>query len=134
MMDRGRRRRAYAKFPIPLASVQGSPAQLSRGAFESAIRERHSYLSFQRPEKISDAIRLFSDVKLWDAVANGLSLDTGKLKAELNLAVDRRNKIAHEADLDPTYPGQRWPISGPDAHGVVELVDKVGQQIAAIVK
>lgn len=124
---------AYAKFQIPLSSVHGLSAQLSRGAFESAIRERHSYLSFQRPEKIADAIRLFSLVKLWDAVAAGLSVDVDSIKVDVNLAVDRRNKIAHEADLDPTYPGLRWPISESDASGVVALVERVGRQIATVV-
>ena len=31
-------------------------------------------------------------------------------KERLKLIVDRRNKIAHEADADPSYPHARWPI------------------------
>ncbi len=124
---------AYTKFQIPLSSVHGASAQLSKGAFESAIRERHSYLSFQRPEKIADAIRHFSSVGLWDEVAAGLSEDAASLKMDVNLAVDRRNKIAHEADIDPTYPGQRWPISESDASGVVTLINRVGHQIVTVV-
>lgn len=32
------------------------------------------------------------------------------IKDRLDLIVDRRNKIAHEADIDPSYPDTRWPI------------------------
>ncbi|MOA60538.1 hypothetical protein D3C78_1854410 [compost metagenome] len=39
-----------------------------------------------------------------------MNSESQNLKTNLNLIVDRRNKIAHEADMDPTCPGFRWPI------------------------
>ncbi|MHA6903694.1 HEPN domain-containing protein [Ralstonia syzygii subsp. celebesensis] len=92
------------------ASPSGGTAWL-----ESEIRERHSFLSFQQPDKIADAIRLFSGVRLWSEVAARLGHDESSTKATLRLIVDRRNKIAHEADIDPSFPGSRWPIGEADA-------------------
>lgn len=121
---------AYERFQIPLGALNvGGLPTLSRSSFEASIRERHSYLSFQRPDKIADAIRLFSDVSLWDSVATHLGTNAATIKARINLAVDRRNKIAHEADIDPSYPGARWPIDTSDADGVTTLVDRTGHGI-----
>jgi hypothetical protein len=51
------------------------------------------------------------------------------VKQRLGLIVDRRNKIAHEADLDPTYPKVRWPISPADVDGVVEFLERAVEAI-----
>lgn len=82
--------------------------------FENAIRAQHSYATFQQPDKIVDAVRLFSNVSLWDAVAARLAITVKDAKNALALIVDRRNKIAREADIDPSFLGQRWPIEQSD--------------------
>lgn len=124
---------AYSNFRIPLSSLHGTNSLVTRAAFESAIRDRHSYLSFQRPGKVADAIRLFSSVELWNEVGNNIGRDVATLKGDINLAIDRRNKIVHEADLDPSYPGQRWPIGESDAAGVVYLFERIGHGIVSVV-
>lgn len=70
---------------------------------ENEIRETLSYKSFQQPDKIADAIRLISDKKLWDEVGNLMGKSAKEIKQQLTAIVDRRNKIAHEADIDPSY-------------------------------
>ena len=99
---------------------------VSPNDFDSEIRTQHGYLAFQQPDKVAEAIRLISEVKLWDCVGYRLGMNAGNVKQRLKLIVDRRNKIAHEADMDPTYPKARWPISAPDVEDVVRfLVDVV---------
>lgn len=51
------------------------------------------------------------------------------VKARLKLIVDRRNKIAHEADLDPTSPGFRWRIDGPMVKDAVDFIEHLGDAI-----
>jgi len=105
---------AFEKYRVSVgAMIAGMPTG-THDWFEADVRERHSFLSFQQPDKIADAIRQFSDVKLWSSVAAVLGQDEATVKARLRLIVDRRNKIAHEADLDPSYPGTRWPIAEVD--------------------
>lgn len=101
--------------------------------FEADIRERHSFLSFQQPDKIADAIRLFSDVKLWQSIAATLGQDEGTIKARLRLLVDRRNKIAHEADIDPSYPGARWPIADGDVTDSCKFLRELVDAIHAVI-
>ena len=55
------------------------------------------------------------------------------VKAWLSLLVDRRNKIAHEADMDPTNPGHRWPISDVSVQEALEFVDKLAGAIFKVV-
>lgn len=97
--------------------------------FENEIRERHSFATFQQPDKIADAIRLFSDVKLWEAVALKLGIDSRTAKNALSIIVGRRNKIAHEADVDPSYSDQLWPI---DARMVKDIIDQIEKSVQAI--
>jgi hypothetical protein len=102
---------AFNRFPLPIALAGGlSNPSTAQQIIEEEIRSKHSFLSFQHPEKVADAVRLFSDKKLWEDVANQLGTTAKTIKTSLILIVDRRNKIAHEADIDPSYPGQRWPI------------------------
>lgn len=78
---------------------------------ENEIRERLGYQSFQQADKIADAIRYISEKKLWDEVAIQMDRSAKDIKQQLNSIVDRRNKIAHEADIDPTFNiGNRWNI------------------------
>ena len=96
---------------------------------DDQIRHDHSFQSFQTPDKIADAVRLFSSVPLWERVAEELHVDLREVKDQLKLIVDRRNKIAHEADLDPTYPGVRWPIDAALVNGAVDFIEQVCEAI-----
>lgn len=119
----------FEKYRISVgAMMSGFPAG-GTAWLESEIRERHSFLSFQQPEKIADALRLFSDAKLWSEVAGKLGVDESSTKATLRLIVDRRNKIAHEADIDPSYPGSRWPITESDAINCKDFVSRLVEAI-----
>jgi hypothetical protein len=100
---------------------------------EDEIRERLSYQSFQQPEKIADAIRQISDKKLWDEVASKMSKPAKDIKQQLTLIVDRRNKIAHEADIDPTLNiGNRWYIDESMVGDTVDFLEQVVESIHQI--
>jgi hypothetical protein len=97
---------------------------------EDEVRERLGYQSFQQPDKIADAIRLISDKKLWDEVAIKLGVSTKDVKQELSAIVDRRNKIAHEADIDPTFGiGSRWFIDEILVNDAVDFIEQVVETI-----
>ncbi len=100
---------------------------------EDEIRQKHSYLSFQQPDRIADAVRLFSGCSLWQDVARNMSKDVTSVKRQLTLIVDRRNKIAHEADLDPSYPGTRWPINPSDANNATDFIAELCETIDIVV-
>lgn len=100
---------------------------------EDEIRERLSYQSFQQPDKIADAIRFISNEKLWDEVAKKLGKSAKEVKQQLSAIVDRRNKIAHEADIDPTFGiGSRWYIDEVLVNDAVNFIEQVVESIHQI--
>ena len=117
---------AFLRFRVSMDSVLGNSTSIGASAwFENEVRERHGYASFQEPDRIADAIRHFSDVKLWQEVSGKLSLTDAEVKEQLRLIVNRRNKIAHEADTDPSYPGARWPISETDVENALGFIERM---------
>lgn len=121
---------ALQRFQLPLSVIRGLTASPGDDqALDSQIRLRHGFLSFQHPDRVADAIRLFSDVRLWEEVGKEMSSSAQTVKSSLVLIVDRRNKIAHEADIDPSYPGQRWPIDVPMVEEIFTTIEAICRAI-----
>jgi len=123
---------AFNKFHVPLSSTSAiALGATALAALEAEVRAKHSHLSFQHPDKIAEAVSLFSPVSLWDTVSEKIGISAKDTKTTLGLIVDRRNKIAHEADIDPSFPGQRWPISPPMVHRMVNEIEAIVHAIHA---
>jgi hypothetical protein len=126
---------AFGRFPVSmgnvLALIASNPGDTNW--LESEIRGRHGWLSFQHPDKVADAIRNFCDKELWKEVGARLGIDPGSARNRLALVVDRRNKIAHEADMDPTSPGSRWPIDHQLTQEVISTIEGIGNAIFQVV-
>ncbi len=128
----GRRQpsQAYSRFQVSIGGVSRAFDDLENDDwFDDEIRRRHQWQTFEHPDKIAEAIRLVSDIALWDAVATRLNVPPDDIKNQLRLIVDRRNKIAHEADLDPIYPGNRWPIDSKQVGDSVQFIQRVVEAI-----
>jgi hypothetical protein len=124
----------FAKFNVSLRNFR--PAlNAANGVqwLDAEIRERNGWLTFQDPEKVADALRFISERPIWNEVGAKLGLDARTAKIQLKLIVDRRNKIAHEADMDPTAPGARWPIDEVLVREAIDYIDKVARAIFEIV-
>jgi len=125
---------AFLRFPVSADVLVASNSGSSGIAlFEEEIRKRHSFLAFQQPDKVADAIRLFSPCRLWEEVGAIIGSTPTDIKTRLQLIVDRRNKIAHEADLDPSFPGVRWPISSSDADSVTDYISGLCEAMHTVI-
>lgn len=125
---------SFGRFKLPLNFTQhalnGAQAEAWLG---EAIRQQHSWQSFQDPDKVADAIRLISNVRLWEALGNKLGVTPIQAKNTLKTIVERRNRIAHEADVDPANPGFRWPIDLTLTQDSVRSIETIGIAIYEIV-
>jgi len=102
---------------------------------EAEIREKLSYESYQQPNKIADAIRLISAKELWKEVAGQLNKPAKDIKSQLSAIVDRRNKIAHEADIDPSYGiGSRWNIDENMVNDAVNFIEQLVENIHQVLE
>jgi RiboL-PSP-HEPN len=126
---------AFSGFQISLGNARAgiNAGQNIDSWLEDEIRQRHSYKSFQQPNAIADAIRLICDKKLWEEVSINMGSPAKDIKQQLSLIVDRRNKIAHEADIDPTLSiGNRWPIDELLVNEAVDFLEQVVESIHKI--
>jgi len=125
---------AFENFTVSMKMVIDARADPSKDNWlDPAVRAQHGHKPFMKADDIADAFRLISSVPLWPAVGTALGTDANGAKATLKTIVDRRNKIAHEADLDPTQPGVRWPISDSIASHAVDEVEAIVRAIEAAV-
>lgn len=125
---------SFGRFPISMENVLLVVATPTHTKWlEDEIRRQHGWLSFQQPDKVADAVRLFCGKELWKEVAKILGTDDKSAKNRLALVVDRRNKIAHEADMDPTSPGSRWPIDELLVDEAIKSLEEIGGAIFKII-
>jgi len=124
----------YLKYQVSLESVHNALAAPGTiGWVDTEIRTKHGFVAFQQADKIADAIRLFSPVKLWNNVGARIGIVPEDIRTRIDLIVHRRNKIAHEADLDPSYPNARWPIRLADATYATDFIERICENIHPVV-
>lgn len=134
----------YMRFQVStetLARIRAAatPSDAS-AAFDLEVREKLGYMTFQDPDKIAEGVRLITSIELWHEVALKLGATPAmkvakaqNLKKELSLVVQRRNKIAHEGDLQPVPPREPWLISQSDLALVADLIQMIARGIDAVV-
>jgi hypothetical protein len=105
-------------------------------AFELEVRTRLSRITYQSPDDIADGIRMISPCSLWNEIAlrlgaTAITVTTvaGDIKKKLSVIVDRRNKIVHEGDLQPTVPRTPWVITRTD---LIEVAAFIGSIVSSI--
>lgn len=108
-------------------------------AVDADVRERNSYKAFVDPQKLSEALSCFCN-KPWDLILekhkelHGDGADRSSLIAQLKNIWKRRNKIAHEADVNPTLSGiSLWPIDQTDTEITVSFVEKLGKCLPGVI-
>jgi hypothetical protein len=135
---------AYLRFQVSnetLDRIRAVGTKSDAGAaFDLDVRNQLSLLTFQDPEKIADAVRLCSTIELWNEVALKIGASPAtkasqakSLKVELSLMVRRRNRIAHEGDLQPSPLREPWPISQSDLALVADRIERLVRAIDSVV-
>jgi hypothetical protein len=64
--------------------------------------------SYQSSRNIENAFGLIKIKKIWSNIARNIGKTSDDLKNTLNLIVNRRNKIAHEADINSTTGNKEY--------------------------
>ena len=101
--------------------------------FRNEVIRKNSYLAFQEPSKIADALSfIWNETNKWDVISSKMAspIDSATLKTKLKNIVLRRNQIVHEGDcLSANIPLVQQPISLTDTEDVInfitELVDAI---------
>ncbi len=101
--------------------------------FEQEIISKLRIVAYQSPENIADGLSYIWDEKYkWQKIAAAMAMTEDEAKTQLKLIVDRRNKIAHEADVDITSGG-KFAIAKSDCESIVPFIEKCGEEIVKFV-
>ena len=91
-------------FPIPYEDFQAinSLATMTDKALylDGVIKKVNSKDSYQSPASVEYALGLLGISNVWTKLSPGMKMPASDIKAELANIVNRRNKIAHESDMD----------------------------------
>lgn len=132
----------FDKFTIPhsvMSDIINNPHSCAQ-TYDLEIRRQLGIQTYQTSDSIADGIRLISDISLWreialDQGANNSTADSKakSMKMQLNAIIERRNKIAHEGDMQPITPREPWPITGKDLVVVKVFIERLVESIDKIV-
>ena len=127
---------SFHRFQVTLeGTIQAISMPGSNVWLDEQVRDRLGHRTFQQPDDIAEAIRLISNVELWNSVAVQLQSTSRDVRDRLRLVVDRRNKIVHEADSSPSYGqiGILWPLNATQTDDAVAFTESVAEAIHLVV-
>lgn len=119
----------FLKYSIPISSIIAMSSSKANTWLRDEIRRQNGFKSFQQPAKFHDALKLVSTKKIWDELSAELLMPTDDIKRTLDLIVDRRNQIAHQADAIPGYPVKKWPIDERMVNDSLQFIEKLGRAV-----
>ncbi|WP_230195285.1 HEPN domain-containing protein [Streptomyces coriariae] len=130
------------KFELPLVKVE----EVRRGtttladAVSGHVKAKWGNAALQNPRKISEALKLVTEEDIWAKAAVQLnewnhgrtSMNAQTLKQKYNSITDRRNRIAHDADLLDGDLKHRRPISDADVTDAIDWIERIALAIATV--
>lgn len=128
--------RKYLGFPLNL-SVHTQMVDAKHDAvllFDQQITIKNGFLSFQDPDKISDALSyIWDESHKWKCIADKLGFPEPDVRTQLKNISIRRNQIVHEGDYASNLLS-RQPIHRDDVDEVLRFIEQIGATVYELVK
>ncbi|MFB7928676.1 hypothetical protein ACFC4C_06165 [Streptomyces sp. NPDC056039] len=131
------------RYELPLhrvEAVQRGEATLSDAVVEH-LRDKLAVQALQHPGKISEVLRLVTEKKVWYEAAGCINqhffqgrttFNEKKLRSRYLEITQRRNKIAHDADLIDGDLKQRRPIDEAEVTDAIDWIERIALSIAHV--
>lgn len=95
----------------------------------SEISRLFAYMSFQDPEKVKDGLSyIWNEKQKFEKLATIMSMDRCYVEQTLKVIVNRRNQIAHEADVDPLLLQKRI-ITVSETNAVLSFISSFAHAV-----
>lgn len=118
-----------SKIGLPLAAVAdliSAPDLVTRElTARSYFAERLSRETYQRPDDVATGLAMVGIRAIWRAAFPNAE----QAKIALGVIVDRRNRIVHQCDCDPTAPNSVVPLTATDALDALQAVRGTAEAI-----
>lgn len=126
----------YNSFRVNLNNVESIISNVGEriAILDKSIVEQHSFLSFQDPKKISEALSYYwNEDHKWQKISQKMGIDESVVKTQLNNIIIRRNQIVHEGDYSSELL-DRQEIESNDVIEILEFIHNVGSAIYDLTK
>jgi hypothetical protein len=111
--------------------LQEDNEQLKMDHLEAFIYKQNSKNSYQSVKAIERALSLIGLSNVWSKLTTSMNMTAENIKGQLSLIVDRRNKIAHEADIN-RITGCKYPINQNDVNTTISFINKLVNAITTL--
>ncbi|WDV54326.1 hypothetical protein PV963_30195 [Streptomyces coeruleorubidus] len=131
------------RYELPLHRVEAvrrGDVTLSEAVVEH-LREKLAVQALQHPGKISEVLRLVTERKVWFEAAGCINqhffqgrttFNEKKLRSRYLEITQRRNKIAHDADLIDGDLKRRRPIDEAEVTDAIDWIERIALAIAHV--
>lgn len=128
----------YNAFQLSMNVISNiSAAPVPEIEFRNEVVRKNSYLAFQDPDKIADALSfIWNEPNKWVVISRNMAtyIEPTTLKTKLKNIVLRRNQIVHEGDcLSTNMPLEQQPITLSDTKDVIRFITELVDAIDASV-
>ena len=127
----------FKQFKIPFKALQLIESVDTEGNklefLEAAIQEANAKDSYQSPVSIEYALQLINIKSIWKNCAEAMDMSAKDIKDELALIINRRNKIAHEADYN-NLTGCKSPINREQTNKIIKFIEDFCESIYRVVQ
>jgi len=118
-------KRSIDRINIPFNILNSDVSDIET-RLDAHVREVNSYKSFVDPGKFSEAIGCFVSTP-WEKIATEMGISADQIKSRVRAIYRWRNRIAHEADINPVLSGiELWPIDKFDVVSAIRDIEGVG--------
>lgn len=119
----------YTDFCIPMSTVKQllatSDPSLRESIYNASVKKILSKDSYQSPKNVEFALGMVNLKKIWSKIGQEINMPTEDVKRKLGLIILRRNKIAHEADIENFVSMEKAEIERADVEDVITYLDNV---------
>lgn len=119
----------FSDFCIPMTTVKSLLATSDQSQRESiynaSVKKILSKDSYQSPKSVEFALSMVDLKNIWSKIGKKINMPAEDIKKELGLIVSRRNKIAHEADIDNLVSMKKTDIESMDVEAVIDFFNNI---------
>ena len=121
--------RAYNEFCLPMSAVKqllnSTDPTIRESIYNASVKKLLSKDSYQSPKSVEYAMTLINLKKVWHKVGVKLGMPSQDVTLKLGLIIQRRNKIAHEADIHDLVSMDKTPIDRSDVDDTFAFLDQI---------
>lgn len=123
----------YNNFCIPISIVKQMLTTDNESErqelLQVSVKKILSKDSYQSPSSIENALQIISITKIWSSIREEMQMSPDDIKRKLGVIINRRNKIAHEADIKNHVDSTKNEIERDDIDDVIDFITKLTESI-----